>query len=106
MIEGSTQQHSALAVALAKLSVAYYRNGDTETSERVANKLLQLEKIPQWDGKISCYRFIACQSLQFACTYINMHELNCKGGTFYWEVTEIFVGNYNSKRCYWDRTSQ
>lgn len=61
MIQGSTQQHSALAVALAKLSVAYYRNGDTETSARVANKLLQLEKIPQWDGKIHCLpKFTVC----------------------------------------------
>jgi len=50
MIQGSTHQPAALAVPLAKLSVAHYRDGNWKQSAKTANELLQLEKIPQWDA--------------------------------------------------------
>ena len=48
----SAQQHTALAVPLAKLSVAHYYNGDWERSVEVAKETLQHEKALPWEGMI------------------------------------------------------
>lgn len=46
------QQHIALAIPLAKLSVAYYRSGEWKRSEEVANESLRQDKVPPWDGML------------------------------------------------------
>ena len=50
--QGCQQQHTALAIPLAKLSVAYYYNGDWEKSAEVAKESLQQDMIPPWDGML------------------------------------------------------
>ena len=47
--QDSAQQHTTLAIPLAKLSVAHYYNGDWEKSAEVAKESLQQEKAP-WEG--------------------------------------------------------
>ena len=50
----SPQQHTALAIPLAKLSVAYYHNGDWERSAEAAEKSLNQELVLPWDGMTFC----------------------------------------------------
>ena len=50
--QDSAQQHTALAALLAKLSAAYYHNGDWKRSAEVVKKSLQHEAFP-WDGMTS-----------------------------------------------------
>jgi len=66
IIQGSTHQPAALAVPLAKLSVAHYRDGNWKQSAKTANELLQLEKIPQWDGMYIKWQ-LACGNVWYYC---------------------------------------
>ena len=58
--QGCQQQHTALAIPLAKLSVAYYYNGDWEKSAEVAKESLKQEKVPPWDGMTFCIVQLMC----------------------------------------------
>ena len=48
--QDSAQQHTTLAIPLAKLSVAYYYNGNWEKSAEVAKESLQQEQVTPWEG--------------------------------------------------------
>ena len=50
--QDSAQQHTTLAIPLAKLSVVHYYNGDWEKSAEVAKESLQQEEVPLWEGMI------------------------------------------------------
>ena len=51
--QDSAQQHTALTAPLAKLSAAYYYNGDRERSAEVVKKSLQHKTVLPWDGMTS-----------------------------------------------------